>query len=747
MRGSISFILSVILVFAAVPFVSAQEGEGSTPESPDSEIIDIPVEQPVQSPDEGFIEQPFESGDSQCGPDGCPGDIPAGTPQEQFTFVDTDGDRIPDEQEINMGTDPSNSDSDGDGVIDSEDLFPLDSSRSAESFENIPEECNGISMDECAKIMSERMSSFQQEGSMQVPEECAGLSPAECEMRMKDLYSERVANLPPECSGMTEQDCGNIMRERLEGMRDNPEMMPEECRGYPMEECERIMDEKYDSEFKRRAGFEEGGFDEKYEGFPVTIPEDIIAADAEQEFINLLCAMTRLNLEQMKNVINTMQSAFTEYTQDPELSFLTIDMSDINILKEDIDIRINGLCSSTPETFSEAAKALQELIEGDLGIERRMQGVFKDQIKARIEEKVQTFEVQMQAFSGGMPPTGGAVMVEQSRVKVTRQGLPAQCAGLDISGCRDLMEQTYCQGLVSEQCEAAIQTIMAGGSYIPPTIDIQNDTQQCGPDGCLEGNVINPEDDFGSENMPEGDRLGSGDGMQGPSIEEMQEMQAIQTEMMALMSKVQGLPQFMMSKTQEALAMPVSSELKRAVAEAQIALFKKVFDSYTSIAMERKQELLDNGLNVSVFDGLEEWKQEKIAEAETLVSDDFNISAFHTFEKELRTEYDEWKLRIETNVAEQIYIKFQTEYASNRERIDEAISVAKEKGLDTSKAEYFISQMDVLSNDIKNKKESGETELMFSLMRDLKFKYSMLKEEIDGFRQTLDSASFGGDEQ
>ena len=55
-------------------------------------------------------------------------EIIAGTnpKDDQDTPLDSDGDFICDIEEVSLGTDPNNPDTDGDGVIDGEDDFPLD---------------------------------------------------------------------------------------------------------------------------------------------------------------------------------------------------------------------------------------------------------------------------------------------------------------------------------------------------------------------------------------------------------------------------------------------------------------------------------------------------------------------------------------------------------------------------------------------------------------------------------------------
>src|SRR5438105_1895166 len=49
---------------------------------------------------------------------GCQGTMPPSTPPAVSTTLDSDGDGLTDDQEVDLGTDPLSSDTDGDGIPD-----------------------------------------------------------------------------------------------------------------------------------------------------------------------------------------------------------------------------------------------------------------------------------------------------------------------------------------------------------------------------------------------------------------------------------------------------------------------------------------------------------------------------------------------------------------------------------------------------------------------------------------------------
>ncbi len=571
--------------------------------------------------------------------------------------------------------------------------------------EELPPECEGLSIEECGKMFKEQM-----EQNQNIPPECEGLSPKECEMRMRDLYGSQVQNLPPECAGLSSvEDCKNVMKERMERMRKEPDFIPAECRGLSPDKCEEIMDAKYDEEFKRRTGFDEDEFDKRGEGFPTTIPADIEEAGAGQEFINLVCAMTKLNIGKMKLVIDAVSGAFSELSSDPELSFLTIDLSGVNVLKADIDNRINAVCSSSPESYPAAANSLAQLIEGENGIEKSMKSIFKDQIKSKMEAKMQEFQAEMGMDGFGGPGiTGGFVKVKDS--VVINEGQMPPCTDFADPQCLSTLQEQYCQGLTAGECQEQISG-MISGSQMPESFE-------------------------GDEQMQ---------GSFGPSAEQLAKIEEFQAKMESIGRKMSELPNLMMAKVEEALKAGDDESLKNAVSAAQFALIKKMFEYHISLAFERKQELAAEGLDVSLFDELEAWKEEKLSEAQVMSSEGFNESKMFEFEERTKREYESWKERIEENVAKQILVRFKTEYSANKERIDRGISIAKDKGLDTTVIETYLSQMDTLIKDLEKHEDDSDKEEIFRIMRDIKFKYGKVKQELDSLRSTLKaSSSVGG---
>lgn len=147
-----------------------------------------------------------------------------------------------------------------------------------------PQECQGISADECfEKIKSQPPSGGP-------PVSCVGLSPEECRGKMQQEYG-----MPPECEGVSQQECVQLMHDK----GGVPEGVPVECAGLEPSECERVMMDKYapreckgiDREAcyelmrERNENFNRGEFEDRHDSV-IEVCEGLPREECEQRMMN-----------------------------------------------------------------------------------------------------------------------------------------------------------------------------------------------------------------------------------------------------------------------------------------------------------------------------------------------------------------------------------------------------------------------------------------------------------------------------
>ncbi|VVB74209.1 Uncharacterised protein [Candidatus Tiddalikarchaeum anstoanum] len=158
---------------------------------------------------------------------------------------------------------------------------------------------------------------------------------------------------------------------------------------------------------------------------PTVIPQDVINAGASQEFIDMMCAMSRYHMQMFIDSMTAVKNHFDGIVSGFN-GAITLNTNPINDIIIETNSKIDAVCSATPETFTAAMTDFNSLVIGQNTIEGRLSEI-GDQLSEQLEAKGAELEARSIALLGGMTREqveSIAAEIEQKSVQI--QSLQSQ---------------------------------------------------------------------------------------------------------------------------------------------------------------------------------------------------------------------------------------------------------------------------------------------------------------------------------
>ncbi len=426
---------------------------------------------------------------------------------------------------------------------------------------------------------------------------------------------------------------------------------------------------------------------------PKSIPQEIIDAGAEEEYISVTCAMAKYNMQKFVDGADTVKAIWDEVASTLSSEGITMDTSALLSIKEGLLSKVEALCSATPETYGVAIQEIISFSLGDNGLEQSLKSIgtkLESDIKVKMDNYTAQGEViqaEIDAMTGGKSPEEIEAIVSQIYAK------SAQYQAITNANPMAAQDPSV-QALYSE-----IQTLQASlGASTPKA-------------------------------QEEAIALG-------------EEARAFGEKAQSLGAKVEQAFSGMAEKMRAAFEGKNYTLQESEVNEAYYALFLKVFNQKIIDIDAKKAEVSVYGIDTSMFNEVTVWAAAKKEQALTVFTSDATEADIMEFIKIINLESAEMEVRINSIIEGLIQDKYITSLDALMETAQAGIDAATNGGLDTSVLENLTAQLEALRDEAIALDEAGNDEEAFAKIKEaenivalLKEEYARLQAQVEGVKE------------
>jgi hypothetical protein len=421
---------------------------------------------------------------------------------------------------------------------------------------------------------------------------------------------------------------------------------------------------------------------------PKSIPQEIIDAGAEEEYMAVTCAMAKYNMQKFVDGADTVKAIWDEVASTLSSEEITMDTSALLSIKEGLLSKVEALCSATPETYEVAIQEIISFSLGDNGLEQSLKSIgtkLESDIKVKMDNYTAQGEViqaEIDAMTGGKSPEEIEAIVSQIYAKSAQY--QSRLASQDPSAYTLLAEIQSLQASLGASTPEAQQEAIALG----------------------------------------------------------EEARAFGEKAQALGTKIEQAFSGMAEKMRAAFEGKNYTLQESEVNEAYYALFLKVFNQKIIDIDAKKAEVSVYGIDTSMFNEVTVWAAAKKEQALTVFTADATEADIMEFIKIINLESAEMEVRINSIIEGLIQDKYITSLDALMETAQAGIDAATNGGLDTSVLENLTAQLEALRDEAIALDEAGNDEEAFAKIKEaenivalLKEEYARLQAQVEGVKE------------
>ncbi|MDD4353333.1 MAG: hypothetical protein PHN56_02645 [Candidatus Nanoarchaeia archaeon] len=416
---------------------------------------------------------------------------------------------------------------------------------------------------------------------------------------------------------------------------------------------------------------------------PKIIPQEIIDAGAEKEYMAITCAMAKYNMQKFVDGADAVKQIWDEVASSLSSEGIIMDTSALLSIKEGVLSRIDSLCSATPETYGQAIQEIIDYSLGNNGLEQSLKNMganLESDIQVKMEnytKEGEALQVRINALTGGKTPEEIQTIVGQIEAKSAEyQGITANPMAMN-----DPSTAARAASLLSE-----IQTLQSsiGGATV--------------------------------EGQEEGIALG-------------EQAQEFGEKAQSLGTKLESIFGNIGERMRAAFEGNNYTSQKAEVNEAYYALFLKVFNAKVLDVDAKKAEIAAYNIDTGMFDEVTVWALEKKEQARTVFTADATEEDIREFIELINLESAEMEIRINSVIEGLINDNYIENLDTLRENAEEGIIAATNGGQDTTELENLTAQLESLRNEAISLDEAGNDSLAFEKIKEAEELVELLKEE------------------
>jgi len=413
---------------------------------------------------------------------------------------------------------------------------------------------------------------------------------------------------------------------------------------------------------------------------PANIPQEIIDAGAQAEYLAVTCAMARYNMQRFVDGADAVKTIWDEVAASLSSEGITMDTSALSSIKSGVLNRVDALCSATPETYGAAIQEIISFSLGKNGLEQSLKSMgtkLESDIKARMDDYTAEgagIQAEIDAMTGGKTPQEIEAIVSQIQAKSAQYQAIVNSnpiAAQDPSAQALLLEIQSLQASLGASTPAAQEEAIALGEQAR---------------------------EFGEKAQ-------------------------------SLGLKIEGIFSGISDKMEAAFAEKDYSELKAAVNQHYYNLFLKVFDAKVFDIEAKRAEVSSYGIDTSIFDEITVWVANKKEEAKGVFIADATEDDIKAFIELINLESIEMEIRINSVIEELIREKYIDNLESLRAQAEAGVDAAKNGGLDTTVLENLTIQLEALRDEAIALDEAGDDEAAFAKIKEAEAIVELIKAE------------------
>lgn len=416
---------------------------------------------------------------------------------------------------------------------------------------------------------------------------------------------------------------------------------------------------------------------------PIEIPLPIVSAEAEAEYIEVVCAMARFHMQRFIDGMDAVKVHYDEMVSGMNTDYpdtLNLDTSTIPPLKTMMTERLNALCSATPETYGQAVQGIIDLSMGGSGMESTLKDL-GNQLKTQMEAKVSDYQSQANDYQ------------EQAK---------ALLGGRTYEEVKPLLDQLQSKQAELIAAQATPPTSQEAGMRIQTlATEVQSLTQEIGLD---------------ESTTTQAQALAA-------------DAEAFGADAQAFGNKAEQVFGNVGEKMQAAFNQKDYSDLEATATEKQYALFLKIFEKNLVDIGGIKARLEAAGVDASALDEVTMWVNEKKEEAKSVFTADATQAEIEAWALKTQEEGMALEAKLNNLIENQVTDKWLTEFEKLRANADAGIQTAKNGGLDTTVIEEMISELESIRSEAIALKESGKREEALDKIKLAEEKIALLKQE------------------
>jgi len=423
--------------------------------------------------------------------------------------------------------------------------------------------------------------------------------------------------------------------------------------------------------------------DARANDIPIEIPLPIVSAEAEAEYIEVVCAMARFHMQRFIDGIDAVKVHYDDMVNGMNANYpdtLDLDTSTIPPLKTMMTERLSALCSATPENYGTAVQGIIDLAMGGSGMESTLKGL-GEQLKTQMETKVSDYQAQAEDYKAQAKTLLGGREYEE--VKPLLDELASKQAELQAAQATPP---------TSQEAGMRLQTLAT---------EVQSLTQEIGID---------------ENSQAQAQTLASN-------------AEAFGVDAQAFGAKAEEVFGNVAEKMQAAFNQKDYSDLKAIATERQYALFLKIFEKNLVDIGGIKARLEASGIDASALDEVSTWVNSKKEEAKSVFTADATEAEIIAWASTAKQEGMALEAKLNSLIETQVADKWLTEFEKLRANADAGIQTAKDGSLDTTVIEGMISELESIRSEAIGLKEAGHREEALDKIKLAEEKVALLKEE------------------
>lgn len=416
---------------------------------------------------------------------------------------------------------------------------------------------------------------------------------------------------------------------------------------------------------------------------PKSIPQEIIDAGAETEYLAVTCAMAKYNMQKFVDGADAVKKIWDDVILDLSSEDIIFDTSALLTIKEGVLSKVDNLCLATAENYGQAINDLIDFSIGTNGLEQQLKSMgieLENKIRTKMDEytaESASIQAEIDAMTGGLSQDEIISLTTQMQSYSTE----LQALTNNPSAMQNPSNVARVEFLSTE-----IQSIQASLGATT------NEDQQRG-------------------------------------IELGEEAQSFGEKVQALGTKIEKVFGGISERMNAAFQGNDYSNLKAEVNEMYYALFLKVFNAKVIDVDAKKAEISVYGIDTSVFDEVTVWANLKKQEAKSVFVETATEEDIKDFIELINLESAEMEIRINSNIEGLIREKYIDNLDTLRSNAEAGIVAANNGGLDTTDLESLTLRLETLREEAMALDNAGNDSEAFEKIQEAERLVELLKVE------------------